>query len=245
VDPLTITAASGMKGRLESLDMLANNLANTGTSGFKADREAFNLYLSDEATEGPGPAQGFSPMVDKHWTDFGQGTINATGNPADLALSGSGFFVANSPTGPVYTRNGSIRMMPDGALATTEGYRMATVDGQPLKVNPNLPFTVDRDGTVRQQQSTLGQLRIVDVPDKASLAKAGATYFQLNSPTTSLPQSQAEVLQGSLEGSNASTVDAAVRLVNVLRQFETLQKAVQVGSDMNRRAVEDVARVSA
>src|ERR1700690_2723679 len=92
MDTLTIAAAGGMRARMESLDMLANNLANTETGGYKTDREFYNLYVSAEAAGlGDGPAATL-PVIERPWTDFSQGTLRATGSPLDLALSGKGFF---------------------------------------------------------------------------------------------------------------------------------------------------------
>src|SRR6266849_4381319 len=98
MDPLLISAASGMKARMDSLDMLANNLANTGTAGFKADREFSGLY------------QEALPMVEKQWTDYSQGVLTPTGNSLDLALSGKGFFALNSPGGVIYSRGGEFQL---------------------------------------------------------------------------------------------------------------------------------------
>ena len=105
-----IAAASGMKARLESLDMLANNLANTGTAGFKADREFYNLYEQQ------------LPLIENRWTDFSQGNVIPTGNPLDLALSGPGFFALNGQNGPVYTRNGAFRVSKNNQLESPDGY---------------------------------------------------------------------------------------------------------------------------
>ena len=97
MDPLTSAAASGMRARIESLDMLANNIANSSSPGFKADREFYGLYLSQEASDSPaGTTPEVMPVIDRPWTDFAQGSVTPTGNPLDLALTGKGFFVANS-----------------------------------------------------------------------------------------------------------------------------------------------------
>src|SRR5947207_12780288 len=98
MDPLLISAASGMKSRMDSLDMLANNLANTGTTGFKADKEFYGLY------------QDSLPMIERHWTDFSQGDLVPTGNSLNLGLDGKGFFAPNSPNGILYTRNGAVQI---------------------------------------------------------------------------------------------------------------------------------------
>src|SRR5579872_5066630 len=102
MDPLTISAASGLRSRMETLDLLANNLANAETSGYKTDHEFYGLYTSADAYDPLG--SGFVstlPVVEKQWTDFSQGTLNATGNPLDVALSGRGFIAVNGPTGPL------------------------------------------------------------------------------------------------------------------------------------------------
>ena len=116
--------------------MLANNIANSGTAGFKADQEFNGLF--DEHL----------PMVDNKWTDFSQGTLTATGNPLNLALSGKGFFALNSPTGILYTRNGDFRISKSNQLETQEGYTARNVldQGKPITVDPKQPIDIDKDG---------------------------------------------------------------------------------------------------
>ena len=108
MDPLTATAASGLRARMESLDLLANNVANAATGGYKADREFYSLYADPEAADS-GSASAM-PLIEKPWTDLSQGVLQNTGGPFDLALSGRGFFAVNGPSGPLYTRNGSFRL---------------------------------------------------------------------------------------------------------------------------------------
>src|SRR5260370_18707492 len=108
MDGLTAAAASGMRARMESLDMLANNLANVSAPGFKADREFYNTYVAAEAADSPAGGS-VMPVIERQWTDFSQGTLTPTGNPLDVALRGKGFFVATSSSGPLFTRDGSFR----------------------------------------------------------------------------------------------------------------------------------------
>jgi flagellar basal-body rod protein FlgF len=242
MDTLTISAASGMRARMESLDLLANNLANTETGGYKTDREFYNLYVSAEAagTETETPAT--LPVIERSWTDFSQGSLRVTGAPMDLALSGRGFFAVDGPTGSLFTRNGGFRASAGGSLVTAEGYPVRTVSGGNLKIQPTGDLQFAADGTVRQNGQTLGRLEIADFPDAASLMKHGASYFV--SSAASQPATGAQVEQGKLEGSNVGAAESAVRLVSVMRQFEMLQKAANLGSQMNRSAVEEVARVA-
>src|SRR5690348_16225903 len=111
MDPLSAIAASGLRARMESLDLLADNVANAATGGYKADREFYTLYTAPEAED-----SNTMPLIEKPWIDLSQGLVHETGNPLDLALSGKGFFAVDGPSGPLYTRNGSFQLAADGRL---------------------------------------------------------------------------------------------------------------------------------
>lgn len=241
MDNLTIAAASGMRARMESLDMLANNLANTETGGYKTDREFYNLYVSAEAgSADDSPAT--LPVIETSWTDFSQGPLRATGSPLDLALSGKGLFAVDGPSGNLYTRNGNFRVSPAGTLVTAEGYPVRTVAGGNLQLQPSGAVDVSPDGTVSQGGQVLGSIAVADFSDTSALVKQGATYFRTAEAFRSASGIQVE--QGKLESSNVGAAESAVRLVSVMRQFEMLQKAATLGSQMNREAIEEVARVA-
>jgi flagellar basal body rod protein FlgG len=220
---------------MESLDMLANNIANTGTVGFKTDKEFYGLYEQE------------LPVIQKQWTDFSQGTLTPTGNALDLALSGKGFFALNSPTGIVYTRNGQFQISKSNQLQTADGYTLRDTqnNGQPILVDPTQPIDIGKDGTVRQNGQTVGQIEIGGIEDPAqALSKLGSSYFAYSmQPAQVNPDPATEVYQGALEQSNVPVADAAVRLVSIMRQFEMLQKAMSVGAEMDKQAVEEVAKV--
>ncbi len=248
MDPLTFTAASGLRSRMEALDMLANNLANADTGGYKADREFYTLYLSAEAADGAaaaGSPASVLPLIERPWTDFSQGALRVTSNGTDLAISGKGFFAVDGPSGPLYTRNGAFRLSAAGNLVTAEGYPLRSTGGPPVQLRADSPFEVLTDGTVSQAGQIAGSIEIVDFPNAEALAKRGENYF-FNSDPKAVPvrAASAQVHQGKLEGSNVGTAEAAVRLVSVMRQFEMLQKAIVTGGEMNRHAIEEVARVN-
>jgi flagellar basal-body rod protein FlgF len=244
MDPLTAAAASGLQARMDSLDLLANNLANASTSGFKADREFYSTYFSPDAT-GLDPAVGDSPVVEKGWTDFGQGPLLSTGNPTDLALSGSGFFAVTGPHGALYTRNGSFKISAQGRLVTAEGYAVRLTSGQPLEVQAGAPLQISADGQVAQNGVPLGQLQLVDFKTPSQLSKSVGTYFENPDPKGMPPlaATNLEVAQGKVESSNAQPAESAARLVMLLRHSEMLEHAVKIGAEMNRQAVEEVAKV--
>jgi len=231
---------------MDSLELLANNLANAATSGYKTDREFYGLYASPDATSpwGDGTVSTL-PVVERQWTDFSQGTLQPTGNSLDVALSGPGLITVNGPNGVLYTRNGSLKIAPSGELVTAEGYAVRTVGGQSIHLTAAKPIEIATDGTVRQEGQSMGQLEIVDFASTGSLKKLSGSYFQNTDPKTQpAPAANVQVEQGRIESSNVAVPEAAMRLVGMMRQFEMLQKAVTLDADMNRKAIEEVARVS-
>ena len=247
MDNLTIAAASGLRSRIESLDLLANNLANSSTTGFKRDLEFYGTYSSSDSDDplNGGPSSTL-PTVEKQWTDFTQGTLQVTGNPMDVALEGDGFLAVKGPKGTLYTRAGNLKVLASGTLATSDSYPLQSVAGGTIQVAPNKPVTILPDGTVQQSGQSVGQMDIVSFKSTNSLQKMGSTCFQ-NTNAKNLPVAATGVTvqQGRIEGSNVPVADAAMRLVGVMRQFEMLQKAVGVSNDMDTKTIAEVARVGA
>src|SRR5260370_41637905 len=242
MDQLTVTAASGMRSRLEALDLLANNISNSGTTGYKADREYYNLYAAAEAE-----SQTTLPNVERNWIDFSQGVVKETGNPLDVALAGRGFLAAAAPGGIVYTRNGSLRLASKGVLETADGYplrantRSGRIQAQPAAAAG--PLQIEKDGSVLQGGQVLGRLTLTDWPKPETLEKQGGTYFRLmDSSLRPAAATGVEILQGRLESSNAGPADGAVRLAGGLRQFERLPNAASLGAERNRRAWDNPTR---
>jgi flagellar basal-body rod protein FlgF len=229
-------AASGMRSRMESLDLLANDIANASTGGYKADREFYSLYAEAENTA-------TMPVVQQPYTDLSQGVLQTTGNQLDLAISGQGFFTVQSPSGPLYTRNGSFRLDSGGKLTSAEGYSVQGTTGA-LTILGKPPIEISSDGTVTQDGKIIGQLRIADFTSGTGLVKQGNNYFRAADPGANVKvPAGSTVEQGKLEASNSGTAESAVRLVSIMRQFEMLQKAASMGADMDKQAIEQVAKV--
>ena len=242
MDNISISAASGMRARLESLELLANNLANIETSGYKADKEFYSLYTSLDATNDPATGDlSTLPVIESQWTDIAQGELRNTTNPLDFAIDGDGLFAVQTTRGIRYTRNGNFRVLPSGALATSDGNPVRAQGGGQIVLRPNLPVDVFSDGTVRQGLQTVGQMEVVSF-DRSSINKEGSNYWAAAPGARSKPAAGA-ILQGKLEQSNVGTAESAVRLVTIMRQFEMLQKAASIGNDLNKQAIEQVARV--
>jgi flagellar basal body rod protein FlgG len=226
---------------MEALDVLGNNIANAATDGYKGDRELYNLHFG-QATRHLQTSVSL-PVIEGQWTDFSQGLLQTTDNPLDFALRGEGFFAVNGPSGPLYTRSGSFRLAKDGTVETPDGYtvRLAGND-KPLKVEGEAPLEISAKGEARQAGQILGRLEIVRFDDPTVLSKQGGTMFQPAAGAKPVA-ADTEVLQGKVEASNVSSAESAVRIVSVMRQFEMLQKAISLASDMDRQVINEVAKV--
>jgi flagellar basal-body rod protein FlgF len=243
MDQISVLAASGLRARMQSLDMLANNIANTSTSGYKGDSEFYSLFTSEMASGESNDPAATLPMIERQWTDFGQGLLEPTNNSLDFGLSGKGFFVAKGPSGPLYTRNGSFHVATNGTLVTADGYSLLDQNGQPIKAEPTVPVEVALDGSIHQRGQLLGQFKLVNFQDPSVLAKQGNTYFTNSSDEKPIDATDIQIHQGQIEGSNISPAQGAVRLVNVMRQFEMMQKAIMISSEMSSKAISEVAKV--
>jgi flagellar basal-body rod protein FlgF len=242
MDQISVMAAAGMQARMQSLDLVANNLANSSTGGYKSDGEFYTLFSSESAGEdASGPSS--VPMIQRQWTDFAQGLLEPTNNPLDFGLSGKGFFVVQGPSGPLYTRNGNFRFSNTGALITNEGYPLLQQNGQPFKANTALPLEVSREGEVTQSGKSLGHIKLSEFQNPAGLTKYGANYFTNTTGQDPVDATGAQTYQGKIEASNVSASHGAVRIVGLSRQFEMMQKAITISNDMNKQAIEEVAKV--
>jgi flagellar basal body rod protein FlgG len=173
-----------------------------------------------------------------------QGTLMDTGSMSDVALAGPGFFAVQTSSGPLYTRTGTFRISKQGQLTTPEGFSVLGVGGKAIALDAGKPWTVSQNGTVTQDGATVGTLQVVTTNSPGALVKRGGTYFASESGNNMSPVTDPSVVQGKVEGSNVPAPQAAVKLVGVMRQFEMLQKAVRMAGDMNKQAVEQVAKVS-
>ncbi len=242
MDQISVLAAAGMQSRMQSLDLVANNLANSSTGGYKTDGEFFTLFTSEAAGENEsGPSA--VPMIQRQWTDFAQGLLEPTNNPLDLGISGKGFYVVQGPSGPLYTRNGNFRFSTTGALVTSEGYSLLQQGGQPFRANTAQPLVVSRDGEITQSGGSIGRIQISDFRNPAGLTKYGSNYFVNTTGEEPVDATGTQIYQGKIETSNVSASHGAVRIVGLSRQFEMMQKAIMISNDMGKKAIEEVAKV--
>ncbi len=248
------TAASAMITEMAKQDIIANNLANMDTTGFKQDAISFRARM-DQTIYGIAPgSSGGNPSVqklgllstgttvDRISVDYAQGNLRPTSNPLDLGLRGAGFFTIQTPQGLAYTRNGSFQLNNNRILVDSEGNPVLSTSGL-IQLPPTGQFHVAQDGTVSAGAQIVGRLRLADFANRAKqLVKRGNSYYQMVSGTE-LPATGAAVQQGSLEQSTVNPISEMVDMITALRGYESSQKALQTEDSELGRAVNDIARM--
>jgi len=228
-------AASGMMAKLTELDIVANNMANANTPGFKRDVVTFDEVLADESLR--------SEQQDLHYVEIGKsqpnmdsGALKPTGNPLDFALRGNGFFRIETANGERLTRNGQFRISNQGELLTQKGDRVLDNGGAPIQIPTGGNPEVRPDGSITIDGEIVGQLGRAKVASPEALRKEGATLYRVD-PADILPGDDVEVLQGFAEESNANSIEIMVELIGVQRSYEALQKTMNAYRDMDNRSI--------
>jgi flagellar basal-body rod protein FlgF len=205
-------AAGAMRSGERRIEAIAHNLANVSTRGFKRQTSFAHAIRSSRGNE--------SQVVSGGAPDLSQGPIDITGNPLDLALDGPGWFVVEDPSGRTYTRDGSFHVDDRGTLVTQDGQSVAWNGARGSLRPAGRAVSIDSTGQVRQGDSLIGQLDIVDVDKPATLMQAEAGRWAAPQGTHEVP-AKAQVRQGSVERSNVESMDELVALLSVQRSFES------------------------
>lgn len=224
------TSSNGMPPMQVRMEMIANNLANINTNGFKKD----SLFVQMMKDPGVASAAGeLSPRVSaQRVTDFAEGALVQTNNPLDLALQGSGFFVVQTPQGVRYTRDGNFSVMLDGTLTTREGYPVLGTEGAikfpDLQKLAHEAVAVSPTGEVTVGRNPIGTLRIVEFEHQHRLKKVGGSMFSVDaSDDPGLKEVEMPtVRQGFLEESNVDGIAEMIEMIEITRYFEASQKAI-------------------
>jgi flagellar basal-body rod protein FlgF len=244
-------AYTGLLARTQALDTAANNLANAGTAGFRAQRDYFSGVLAGGIDQDPETASQVGQSVNGFGVlggnrlDLGQGEIKATGNPLDLALQGKGFFAIQTTNGIRYTRDGAFSRSPTGVLQTSQGEPVLDANQKPITI-PTGAVYVAPDGSISVSTADgsmiVGKVAAFDFPENSVLTAEGANRFSANGAKP-IPAT-ASIEQGSVEGANEDAVHGTMQLVLVQRQAEMMQKALSVfNNDFDKTAAEDLPRV--
>jgi flagellar basal-body rod protein FlgF len=226
------------------LDIVANNIANADTTGFKVESLMVRTEpLAPAVTlDGPKPVK----FVLDHAVarDFGQGQLRQTGAPLDLAIDGQGFFKITTADGERYTRDGRFRLDDNGKLVTQAGQPVLDEGGGEIALEPDKgAITIAADGTVSQGTDRVGKVGVVRFDAPSVLEKAGDNLFRNTSNQQPAPAPDARVRQGMLEGSNVNSIAEITRMLEVTRAYESMAKMMDSTAELSRRSVERMGRV--
>lgn len=237
------------------LDVVANNVANINTTGFKSDGSIFEEFIAPTAREnGFGGADRSVRFVNDRgiWHDMSQGTMQQTGNPLDIAIDGEGFLSVQTPAGERYTRNGALQISATGQLVSSEGMPVLGESG-PITFQPgDRNIMISKDGRVTvneggsdKTEGFRGKIRLVRFARAQDLIKDGSSNFRAPTGVTAQPVTTSSIQQAAIEKSNVNGVIEMTRLIDITRTYTQISTLLQQQSEMRRNAVQQLADVPA
>jgi len=258
------TALSGGIAKTHEMELIANNLANANTPGFKRDTGTFNEYLTEvrskEGVEAPNGllniqearVEGDKSFVemDGIYTDYRQGHLEGTKRALDVGIEGNGFLEVLTPAGIRYTRQGSLSVGANGTLVTQNGF---PVLAKPTQGSEALPpeqrvirlgqgsVRITEDGMVSQNGQPVAALTVQEFQEAQWLEKSGNAYYRNTHPNNLKANGTSKVLQGFLEGSNVNAVQEMTRLIEATRAYESHMQAIKTYQEIDGRSVNDIA----
>lgn len=260
------TAAAGMITETKRTDTIANNLANSSTTGYKRDDAVNQEFapmlirrINDGGTEndvtsfkgfslGTNPpvvgTLGLGSYISEIATDHSQGSLQTTGNPLDLAIAGDGYFAVQTPQGVRYTRDGNFYRSSTGQLQTVNGQAVLDDQGRPITIPAGAAtISIAAKGEIFADNQQIARLQFVQFgPDRRALLKQGnSLYFP--QPGAQPQPAAGEIQQGMLENSNTNVVSEMVNLINNYRIYEAGSKAVTSQDAMLDKSVNEVGRL--
>ena len=235
------------------LEAVANNIANLNTTGFKSDSTVFEEFLMPVARDNQFSARDsrVSFVRDRAtWHDLGQGTVQQTGNPLDVAIDGDAFLAVQTARGERYTRNGAFQINVNGELVTSEGDRVLGEGGPIQFQSTDNSISIGKDGTIRVREgsnatidSARGKLRLVSFERPRQLQKDGGSRFLAPAGLEPQPAVRATVTQGAIEKSNVRAVIEMTRMIEITRTYTQVAQMLQQQSEMRRSAIEKLGAV--
>ena len=225
------------------LDIVANNVANADTTGFKVEQLLVGAEIGERARNAfvrPGVSFVLDNGVGR---DYGQGSLEQTGRNLDFAIEGEGaFFKLNDGAGEAYTRDGAFTLDAEGRL-TTEGGAAVQGDGGDIILDRSLGEpSVAADGTISQNGDPVGRLSVVRFDVLAALEKGGDGLYRNNSNAAAVEANDVQIRQGMLEGSNVNPILEITNLIEIQRAYESISRMIENTNDLSRRAVERLGR---
>ena len=236
------------------LDVIANNIANVNTSGYKADNSLFEEYLNTPAHEDNfvGSDRRVSFVQDRGtYRDMTQGAVEQTQNPLDVAIDGSGFLAVQTPDGERYTRDGNLHINSTGQLVTVAGNPVLGTSGPIVLQQTDHDVNITPDGTITvvegsgRTDSIRGTLRVVSFTDAQKMLKEGLNLYSAGEGGTPQPDTKSTIRQGFIEKSNVNAVSEMSRMMEVSRAYSSIANLMNQQSELQKTAIQQLADVPA
>jgi flagellar basal-body rod protein FlgF len=219
----------------DQMSVMANNIANMSTGGYKAERLLFKRFVAH--TVG-GEGINFVGKVSLH-RDSRNGPITRTSNQLDIALKGHGFLTVQTPQGIRYSRNGHLGLNDKGELISSAGHQVLDRGQRPIVINDTTQnITIAKDGTITADGNAVGRINVVKFDNIQALKRNGGSFFR--SDVQPVPDDSTEVLQGHVEGSNVQPVLEMTQFMSAARFYQTVNKMIEREDERMRRAIEEL-----
>jgi flagellar basal-body rod protein FlgF len=236
MDAAGYTTLNRQSGLMREMGIVANNIANSSTTGFRREGVVFSEYL---AALDQDPSLSMAHASGRH-VDLSQSTLSQTGGQFDFAIQGDGFFLIDTPEGERLTRAGNFTPSAEGELVTPDGYRLLDAGGAPIFVPPDAKgLALASDGTLSADGQPLAQVGLWQPSDPLSLRHQTGTMFAAGEIE---PAEGATVLQGMLEDSNVEPVSEIARMITVQRAYELGQKFLDAEDERVRGVIQTLGR---
>ncbi|HEY8609781.1 MAG TPA: flagellar hook-basal body complex protein [Roseomonas sp.] len=238
-------ALSRLVAQNRATAVLAHNMANAETPGFRASRPVFAQHLERQRDSRVPPGAEMLHFAQDRatWRDESPGAVQATGNPLDVAISGEGFFSVQTPRGERYTRAGRFALGPEGGIVDMEGNALLGTDGNPLRIAPNdTRLSIRGDGTLSSENGEIGKIRISRFAEPQRLMAEGDRLLSAGAGQAPETIERPALVQGSLEGSNVRPVLELTRLTAEMREFQFIAQFAEKEGERLSGAVDRILR---
>jgi flagellar basal-body rod protein FlgF len=227
------------------MDVVANNIANINTTGFKAETMLYEEFVMPVARDKDFALLDQQLSFTQDWAtihDLAPGSIVQTGNPLDVALSGEGFLAVQTPEGERWTKSGALQINAEGTLVNFDGHPVMGDGGEISFDAGETDIMIDSTGNISTSAGAKGRLRVVEFDNPQELAREGNNLFSGGEP---LAAASTRVIQGAIEKSNVSGVGEMTEMIRVQRAYQSIASMVQRQDEIRRSAIQKLGSLNA
>jgi flagellar basal-body rod protein FlgF len=236
MDNTSYVALSRQVSLERQMAVVAGNIANMNTHGYKTEQVVFESVLEHAGESGRVAFVRDRGLV----RDLAPGPLDTTGNPLDLAINGEGYFTVMTEAGPRYTRGGHFTVDDGGRVAASGGHPLLDNGGAAIQLPPHSgPVSIGRDGTISTEDGTIGAIGLVRFADDAALRREGEGLLATAQPPE--PVAVADIAQGRLERSNVQPIVEMTRMMETVRAFQNTQRLLETHHEMVRRVIDQAS----